>query len=309
MRRTVVALGGNALLEGGDGSVADQRRNVRETRPHLAALAERDRELVLTHGNGPQVGALLLQNEASDAPEMPLDVLVAETQAQIGHLLGSELDDALGRTTTVLTRVRVDADDPRMDDPTKPVGPYYDADEAASKPFETTRVSTDDGDDAYRRVVPSPRPQSVLEAERIADAVDAGSTVVCGGGGGVPVVPGENGPEGVEAVVDKDYTSRLVADAVDADELVMLTDVDAVYEDFGEESETRIAEATPGELRERIDAGEFPAGSMRPKARACAEFVAGDDGGDLAVITSPANLEATLDGDAGTRVVRPSRDR
>lgn len=316
MSDTVVALGGNAILESGEGTVADQRARIRETRDALAPLVARGRDLTLTHGNGPQVGHRLLAEEAAEGEPEPLDVLVAETQAQVGYLLAGEFGDALGgRPTALVTRVRVDPDDPAFENPQKPVGPYYSPEEAAAKPFETTAVhrssdSADGRDDAaggataHRRVVPSPEPEKLLEADRIRRLVDDdGGPVICGGGGGVPVVPADSPGvyDGVAAVVDKDHTSRLVAEAVDADTLLFLTDVDAAYLDYGTPDQRRLAEATPAEVREHAADGQFPAGSMGPKMDACARFVA-ETGGE-ALITAPDRLPAALDGEAGTRIV------
>lgn len=300
--RTVVALGGNALLPPDSETADDQWRRVRETAVRLAALRERGRSLVCTHGNGPQVGNRLLEQEHTDTPDFSLDVLGAEIQAQIGYQLQQALDDttdAAARTVTVITQTRVDPDDPRMDEPTKPIGPLYTAEEAARKPFATTEVKTEEGT-AYRRVVPSPRPVEVLEADHVAALVHEDTTVVCGGGGGVPVVE-ENGElRGVEAVVDKDYTSRLVAERTDADDLLFLTDVDYAYRNFGEPDQEPIEEATPTDLRDLLDAGEFGEGSMRPKVEACVEFVEGT--GQRAIVTTPENVEAALDGETGTHV-------
>ncbi|GAD51642.1 carbamate kinase [Halarchaeum acidiphilum MH1-52-1] len=311
MSRFVVALGGNAILRSGEGTIADQRARIRETRDALAPLRERGHDLVFTHGNGPQVGNRLLAEEQSEGDAEPLDVLVAETQAQVGYLLQTGFGDAFGGPPAPLvTRVRVDPDDPGFDDPSKPVGPYYTADEAAEKEFQTAEVHGDGAGTAYRRVVASPDPIEILESDHLAALVANGDgPVVCGGGGGVPVVPhgdeetGDEAFEGVPAVVDKDHTTRLVADVVDADTIVMLTDIDAVYQDYASDDPTPIREATPAELRALRDVGEFPAGSMRPKVTACARFV--DETGGRAIVTAPDSLAAALDGDAGT-TVRPA---
>ncbi|WP_435101933.1 carbamate kinase [Halarchaeum sp. P4] len=303
MSRFVVALGGNTLLRSGEGTVAEQRRRITETRDALAVLSRRAHDLVFTHGNGPQVGKRLLAEEQSEGPAEPLDVLVAETQAQVGYLLQSGFGDAFGGPPAPLvTRVRVNPDDPDFDDPTKPVGPYYTATEAAEKEFETTEVTRESGETAYRRVVPSPAPLGVREAAHVASlAENRDGPVVCGGGGGIPVVPdGDGGYEGVAAVVDKDHTTRLIADALEADTVLMLTDVDAVYRDFGTPDQEAIRRATPDELRAMRQSGAFPAGSMKPKVTACARFV--DETGGRAIITSPEKLESALDGDAGTTV-------
>ncbi|MGQ3330387.1 amino acid kinase family protein [Halorubrum sp. FL23] len=298
--RTVIALGGNAIASDGDVTVAQQRARIGALADAVGELAERGDELLFTHGNGPQVGQLLLQQSRADAPERPLDVLVAETQAQIGYLVADQLESAVdGRVTTVVTRVRVDPADPAFEDPTKPIGPYYTESEAAEQSFETGPVTKPTGESAYRRLVPSPEPTAVLEIDEIRGLVADGVTVVCGGGGGVPVV-GEGACEGVEAVVDKDHTTRLVASAVDADCLVMATHVEYAYRNFGTDDEEPIRETDAASLRRALEAGEFAAGSMRPKVAACLRFL--DAGGDRAVITTPDSIAAAVDGDAGTQI-------
>ncbi|MGZ0745768.1 amino acid kinase family protein [Haloparvum sp. AD34] len=312
MPRAIVALGGNTLLRSGEGTVAEQRERMRKTREDLRPLRERDYDVLFTHGNGPQVGNRLLAEEESSGPAEPLDVIGAETQAQVGYLLQGAFGDAFGPDpAVVVTRTRVDPDDPAFENPTKPIGPYYTESEAAGQPFETTEVHRDGGT-AYRRVVPSPRPVSVLEIDRIRTLVrDDAGPVICGGGGGVPVVAADDGDgagessdtdrfEGVPAVIDKDHTSRLVAEAVDADELLLLTDVDAAYLDYGTEDQRPIGATTPSELRAHLDAGEFAAGSMQPKIEACVDFV--EAVGGRAILTSPARLGDALRDEAGTRV-------
>jgi len=299
--RTVIALGGNAIASGAHPTVADQRARIRETVGPIRELTQRGYDVVLTHGNGPQVGTLLLQQEQMDAPERPLDVLVAETQAQIGYLLAGELDDRLDtRVVTLLTRVHVDPDDPDFENPSKPVGPHYSETEAAAKPFETGPVRRPDGERAYRRLVPSPRPQEVLEADEIQALVERGATVVCGGGGGVPVVDTGGGTEGVEAVVDKDHTTSLLAREVDAETLVMATDVEYVYRDFGTAEQEPIEAVDAAAMGQALDRGEFSAGSMQPKVEACLDFL--DAGGERAVVTSLDRIGAAVDGDAGTQI-------
>jgi carbamate kinase len=299
----VVALGGNTLLgEHGPWTMAEQRAVVERTAAQVAAVIEAGYDVVLTHGNGPQVGNLLLQQEsAAETPQLPLDVLVAETQAQIGYLLQQALDNELAGDqdfVTVVTQVVVDPDDPAFAAPSKPIGPFYTAEEAADKPFETKKVS--DGDRPYRRVVPSPEPVDVVEGEEIGGLVAAGNRVVCAGGGGVPVVR-EDGLRGVEAVVDKDKTSQRLATDLGAETLVVLTDVSNAYVDFGEADQRPLHRIESAELRAHLEAGEFAPGSMRPKVEACLRFV--DAGGRRAVITEPDRLETALAGDAGTQVV------
>ncbi|MEF8856039.1 MAG: carbamate kinase [Haloplanus sp.] len=301
--RMVVALGGNTLLgQHGPWTAEEQRAAVRRTARRIAETLDAETDLVLTHGNGPQVGNLLLQQErAEETPQLPLDVLVAETQAQIGYLLQQALDNERAQAAaamTLVTQVVVDGDDPAFDEPTKPVGPFYTEAEAAEKPFETRAVS--DGKRSYRRIVPSPEPVDVVEAAEIAELVARGKTVVCAGGGGVPVVR-DDGLRGVEAVVDKDRTSQLLATALDADVLVVLTDVEHAYVNYGEADQRPLERVEAASLRDHLDAGEFEDGTMQPKVEACVRFV--EAGGERAIITIPARLADALVGDAGTRVV------
>jgi carbamate kinase len=309
--RTVVALGGNALCDGAEPTVAEQRDRISATVERLETVRERGHDLVLTHGNGPQVGQLLRQQDADDGPARPLDVLGAETQGQLGYLLQQALDEQFpGRAATVLTRVRVDPDDPAFERPTKPVGPEYTDAEAAERSFETTEVTTAAGETAYRRVVPSPEPEAVLESEHVESLVEGGATVVCGGGGGVPVVAddGESNDSGdqagelsgVEAVVDKDHTSQLVASEVDADLLVLATDVACAYIDLGTPDQDPIEDVDSETMRAHLERGEFAEGSMQPKVEAALAFL--DSGGERAVICAIEDVAAGVAGEAGTQI-------
>ena len=298
--RTVIALGGNAIASGNEVTVDRQKASIESVAGPVSTLAKRGHDLLFTHGNGPQIGQLLLRQSAADAPSRPLDVLVAETQAQIGYLLADRLEPALdGRVSTVVSRVRVDPADPEFEDPSKPVGPYYTEAEAAEKDFETGPVWQASGERAYRRLVPSPEPTTALETDAIRALVADGVTVVCGGGGGIPVVR-DSADRGVEAVVEKDYTSHLVASAVDADRLVMATDVSHAYRDFGTDDERPIRETEAASMRTAVEEEEFATGSMRPKVEACLRFL--EEGGEQAVITTPDAIVAAVDGDAGTRI-------
>ena len=302
---TVVALGGNTLLgEEGPWTAAEQREKIARTAARLVETFSAAADVVFTHGNGPQVGNLLVQQEAAtETPQLPLDVLVAETQAQVGYLLQQALDNERGvdsptKAMTLVTQVVVDATDPAFDEPTKPVGPFYTESEAAAKSFETRAVR--EGERPYRRVVPSPDPVEVVEADDIERLVAHGNRVICAGGGGVPVVR-EDGLRGVEAVVDKDLTSQSLAMSLESDTLVLLTDVEHAYVNYGDPDQRPLERVTAADLRTHLDAGEFGVGSMRPKARACARFV--EAGGERAIITTPERVAAALDSEAGTRVV------
>lgn len=299
MTRTIFALGGNALVDDDVASHEEQLATVRRAVEGLDASVESDRDIVWIHGNGPQVGYRLLEQEAAETPTVPLSGLVAETQGQLGHLLARALDATWpGTTTTVVTRVVVDDDDPAFDTPSKPVGPRYSQAEAEEKPFETAAVA--EGERPYRRVVASPRPRRVVEADAIETLLDRGVRVVCGGGGGVPVVETGDGFVGRAAVVDKDHTAALLGRRLDAAELVFLTDVPFAYLGYGTEEQRPITHVTPATLRTYIQQGEFGEGSMRPKAEACASFV--EAGGKRAIITSPDEAHLALAGSAGTRV-------
>lgn len=307
MSYTVVALGGNALLRDGEGSIQDQRETIRETAPHFADLHERGHDLVFTHGNGPQVGQLLLQNEEStSAAAKPLDVLGAESQAQIGYLLQQQLREELGETpATVITQTLVDEDDSAFDEPTKRIGPFYDEDEAAEKDFPVKEDTNGNGEVGYRRVVPSPQPVEIIESERIGTLVETGKPVISVGGGGVPVIEDDTGLTGVEAVIDKDRAAQVLATDIGADEFLLLTDVEAVYRNFGTEDQERLDELTTEQAAELLETGEFGEGSMAPKVEAAIDFV--ENGGDRALITAPETATEALDGETGTTIVPADR--
>ncbi len=295
----VVALGGNAFLNPGEPLEAEvQRRNVKLAAAALAELA-REHQVVVTHGNGPQVGLLALQSEAfRDVRSYPLDVLGAETEGMIGYVLEQELGNALpGRdVATLLTQVVVDAADPAFQRPSEPVGPTYPHDEAGRLATERGWAVAPAGD-RWRRVVASPLPREIVELRTIELLVDAGVLVVCAGGGGIPVVLDDSGAlRGVEAVIEKDRAAALLACELGADLLLFLTDVPAVLADRGTPDEQAIREATPTALR----AFEFPAGSMRPKVDAASWFAAAT--GRPAAIGALADAPAIVRGDAGTRV-------
>ena len=302
--RVVVALGGNALLQRGQPMTTEvQRENVRKAAPALAQIAA-DHELVLSHGNGPQVGLLALQAAAyTDAEPSTLDVLGAQTQGMIAYLLEQELRNYFPPTerfATVMTMVEVDKDDPAFANPTKFVGPVYPEARAKELAEEKGWPFRKDGD-SWRRVVPSPLPQHIFELDAIRALLDLDIVVICTGGGGIPTlvteVEGRPFLSGVEAVIDKDFASELLAREVDADLYVMATDVDGVYADWGTPEQRRLDRVTPAELR-GID---FPAGSMGPKVEAAARFV--EATGRRAAIGGLGDIEQIVNGKAGTQVV------
>jgi carbamate kinase len=297
----VVALGGNALLRRGEPlDAAVQRANVKVAAEAVAAIAD-DHRVVVTHGNGPQVGLLALQNEAyTDVAPYPLDVLDAETEGMVGYLLEQELGRHLPRErlATLLTQVVVDPDDPAFSNPTKFVGPVYSASEAHLLAHERRWAVAPDGD-AWRRVVPSPDPKHVVEIDTIRFLVHQGVTVTCTGGGGIPVVPdGSGGLRGVEAVIDKDLAATVLARELGADALLLLTDVDAVYEAWGTDASHPIGRTTSRLLRGL----DLPAGSMGPKVEAICRFT--EAGGTFGAIGALDHAAAILRGEAGTWISR-----
>ncbi len=309
MARVVVALGGNALLRRGEeDTFANMYRRARFAAERVADIAAEGWEVVVTHGNGPQVGRILLQQEAArgSVHPMPLDVCGAESQGQIGYLLQVTIGDVFYErgmerpVVTVLTLTRVRPDDPAFAEPTKPVGPFYDEDEARRLAAERGWTVAPDPHGGWRRVVPSPDPYSIVETPVIARLVADGVIVIAAGGGGVPVI--EEGPRlvGVEGVVDKDLAASILAREVAASVLLILTDVRAVQRGFGTLEATDIERISPAEARELLAAGEFGAGSMGPKIQAAVGFV--ETGGERAVIADLADALAALRGEAGTTV-------
>jgi carbamate kinase len=303
--RVVVALGGNALLRRGQELTAEnQRENARAACAALAPVAL-EHELVISHGNGPQVGLLALQGSAYKAVDTyPLDVLGAQTEGMIGYIIEQELGNALPaerHLATLLTMIEVDGDDPAFADPTKPIGPLYDAAEVARLQQEKGWSFKPDGD-SLRRVVPSPVPKRIFEIEAITALLESGCVVICAGGGGIPTtyvdqhVPAGRRLVGVEAVIDKDLASALLAVDLEADVLAIVTDVDAVYSGWGTPEQRPIHTTTPAALAD----SEFAAGSMGPKVRAAREFV--QRTGRMAAIGSIADTAALVRGEAGTIV-------
>ncbi|HXF74063.1 MAG TPA: carbamate kinase [Actinomycetota bacterium] len=307
----VIALGGNVLTgEGEAGTIEEQRANARRMARAVAGVIRAGWRTVLTHGNGPQVGNLAIQQEegARMVPPLPLHVLVAMTQGQIGHVLGGAIADATGEpVAVVVTHVEVDRDDPAFAAPSKPIGPFFDPPTARRLARRRGWVVREDAGRGMRRVVPSPEPRAIVEADAIAELVDRGFTVIAAGGGGIPVVRRGRRLEGVDAVIDKDLAAERLASAIGADTLLLLTGVDHVALDFGTPRERPLGEVTADELRRHLDDGQFPAGSMGPKVLAAIRFVEG--GGRRAIITSTRRALAALAGTHGTRVVRRAAAR
>ena len=299
--RVVVALGGNALLRRGEPMTAEvQRKNVRVACEDLAPVAF-EHELVISHGNGPQVGLLALQTAAYKPEEAyPLDILGAESEGMIGYLVEQELGNLMppdAPIATILTMVEVDPNDPAFDDPSKPIGPLYAKEEAEALAVAKGWHVRPDGDH-YRRVVPSPLPRRIFELRPIRWLLERGVVVICAGGGGIPTMYTPEGKLiGIEAVIDKDRASALLARELDADLLIMATDTDAVYLDYGTPEARAIVTATP----DRLEEYDFPAGSMGPKVEAACAFATRT--GNRAVIGALDDVIRMVAGEAGTSVV------
>jgi carbamate kinase len=304
--RVVVAIGGNAIIaERERGTWAEQCANAAAIAHQLAALKRAGHELVLTHGNGPQVGALHVQHSRAgdEVPALPFDALVAMTQGQLGYLLQSAIEDAdpAVRTATILTRVRVERDDPSFSQPTKPIGRFFANEREARQAAGKALTVAPDAGRGWRTVVPSPRPRDIVEFEQIASLARGGVLVIAAGGGGIPVVRGGGRLEGAEAVIDKDRASAVLARAVDASLLVMLTGVERVALDFGTRWQRDMARLTVSDAERLLAEGEFPPGSMGPKIESAARFVR--ETGGAAIVTCAERLLDAVEGAAGTRVV------
>ncbi len=298
----VAAIGGNALLQRGQSLTAEaQRANVKIAAQALAEIVRAGHRLIVTHGNGPQVGMLALQGAAYKPDEAyPLDVLGAETEGMIGYLIEQELENALGHdhaVATLLTQVIVDASDPAFAKPTKFVGPVYSKSDAEARVKSNGWTIAQDGE-MWRRVVPSPKPVEIPDMRVLRLLLDQGVIVICAGGGGIPVMRrADDSLIGVEAVIDKDAASALLAADIGAEALLLLTDVDAVYSDFGTQDAAAIRHLTPDQGR----ALDMPKGSMGPKLTAACDFA---DRGGRAAIGRLSDALAMLDGTAGTRVAK-----
>ncbi len=312
-RRAVVAIGGNALIrDGQQGTIAEQYDNASETARHIAALVAAGWGVVVTHGNGPQVGFILLRSELVPAdapvPKLSLEMSVADSQGGIGHILSQALLNELtdlglpDRVVCVLTHVVVDRDDPAFASPTKPIGPYYTAEQADEKAARQGWVMVEDSGRGYRRVVASPEPIRIVEGAQIRALVDAGHVVIAVGGGGVAVVETAPGRyTGVEAVIDKDRASALLATSLEIPLLVLSTGVEQVAVHFRQPDERWLDRITVTEAAGYLADGEFPRGSMGPKVEAAIRFL--ERGGEEVLITSPASLEQAIAGETGTRIV------
>lgn len=304
--RVVVAIGGNAITrEGQRGSWEEQLANARDVAREIVGLKKLGHEVVLTHGNGPQVGALHLQHDvaAAQVPPLPLDVLVAMTEGQLGYLLQTaigEIDPSV-QTVTILTRVEVDPADPSFAEPTKPIGQFYSEDDARRLERERGfRVASDAGR-GWRCVVPSPVPRGIAEFESVLALVERGALVIAAGGGGIPVTGAAGQLAGIEAVIDKDRASAALALAIRADVLALLTGVERVAIDYGTRWQRDMARLTVTDAARLLAEGEFPPGSMGPKVESAVRFVTA--GGRTALITSAGRLVDAVEGRGGTHIV------
>jgi carbamate kinase len=310
MKTILIAVGGNSLIRAGEkGTIAEQLANVQGTAAAIVGLLRDGFRLVVTHGNGPQVGAALLRSEraADQLPGQPLDVCDACTQGEIGYLLQQSLENELTRAglhvpaVTVLTQVVVSEDDPAMQRPTKPIGPFYSREQAEQRKRQLGWEIVEDAARGFRRVVPSPEPIEVVELEAIRDLVHDGALVIAAGGGGIPVVRHQGMLRGIEAVIDKDRASALLALRLGVDVFAILTDEDFVYLDYKRPAQRPLTRVTAAELESYYRARHFPPGNMGPKVESVLRFLRG--GGSEAVITSYERLCEAVAGRAGTRVV------
>jgi carbamate kinase len=311
-KKIIVALGGNAIKRPEDkGMIEEQLDAVSRTCDELVKMIKEGHKIVITHGNGPQVGALLIQNEEARAkvPQMPLDVCGAESQAFIGYMIQQTLRNKLEEigirkdVATVITQVKVDPDDPAFEKPTKPVGPFYTERQAEKLRREKGYVIRRIEEGRYRRVVPSPEPKSIVELGAIQKLVDAGVVVIASGGGGVPVVESDDRMlQGVEAVIDKDLASEILAQDIKANIMLFLTNVRGVAVNYGKPAQRFLDRMTLDEARSYLAKGEFPAGTMGPKIRAAIRFL--ESGGEKAVVSSLGEAFEALNETAGTTITR-----
>jgi len=309
MKTMLLAVGGNSLIRAGEkGTIAEQLANARRTALEIATLIGEGYRIVLTHGNGPQVGAALLRSEkaASQVPGHPLDVCDASTQGEIGYLLQQSLENELQAAglrvpvVTVLTQSLVSLEDPAMNHPSKPIGPFYSRAEADERKRVLGWKIVEDASRGYRRIVPSPQPIEIMEADVIHDLVELGVLVIACGGGGIPVVRKNGTLQGIEAVIDKDRASALLASRLGMDLFVISTDTDYVYLNYKKPGQRPLLRATAAELAEFARAGHFPPGNMGPKVESALRFLR--DGGKECIITSCEHLSEAIASGVGTHI-------
>ncbi|MBC7323894.1 MAG: carbamate kinase [Moorella sp. (in: Bacteria)] len=309
-KTAVVAIGGNSLIKDKNHiGLMDQLATVRETCHNIAELVARGWNVAITHGNGPQVGFLIRRAElaASELPMIPLEFAVADTQGAIGYMIQQSLTNEFRRrgikkrAITVVTQVVVDKNDPAFQNPTKPIGSFMSREEAERHAREDGWTVVEDAGRGWRRVVPSPEPQTIVESAVIHDLLQDGYIVICVGGGGIPVVENNGELEGIAAVIDKDYASSLLASEIQADMLTISTGVDKVAINFGKPEQQELDRLTVAEAEAYLAAGHFPPGNMGPKITAILRYL--KNGGKEGLITSPAAIVASMEGKSGTRIV------
>ncbi len=307
-KRVVIALGGNAILKPNQpATVETQLANIQLSAEQIAKIEKLDHQIVVTHGNGPQVGNILRQNEEAKevVPPFPLDVCNAESQGFIGYLMEQsiknkiEQEELTSNVVTLLTQVEVAANDPAFEKPTKPIGLFYSEEEAKKMAEEKHWVMEEDAGRGYRRVVPSPQPVTIHGVESMVHLLNQNTIVIAGGGGGIPVVKQAEGLKGIEAVIDKDRTGKKLAEQVDADVFMMLTDVNNVYINYGTPEQEKLTGLSVSEAQAYFDAGHFAEGSMGPKMEAAIAFA---KQGKTAIICSLEEADLALLGEAGTRI-------
>lgn len=308
-KRIVVAIGGNSLIkDAAHKTVPDQYAAAAETVPHIVDLVEQGWDVAITHGNGPQVGFILRRSElaAEELHEVPLDFCGADTQGAIGYMLQQILLTELRRRkidklpVTVVTQVLVDKNDPAFSQPNKPIGSFMDEETASRRSKEGWHV-TEDAGRGWRRVVPSPVPKKVIEAQAVDNLLNDGFIVITVGGGGIPVVEEDQKLKGVAAVIDKDRASALLCKALGAKGFLISTSIDKVYLNFGKPNQQAIDRMTIKEAKQYLKVGHFAPGSMAPKIESVIQFL--EEGGELAIITSPENIAKAIRGEAGTHIV------
>lgn len=309
-RTIVVALGGNAILQPGEkGTYGEQLLNVRKAVGEMVKLIEDGYRLVVTHGNGPQVGNLYIQNSLAGevVPQMPLDVCSAESQGMIGYFIQQEMQNELARkgismhVVTLITQVLVEADDPAFENPSKPIGPFHNRREAELLMEKTTFVMKEDSNRGWRRVIPSPKPIGIVEKDVIKNSLDAGYVVIASGGGGIPVIRKGKEIVGVEAVIDKDLSACRLGIDIRAQFLLILTDVEGVALDYQTPAERWLDTMTLKEAKEYLDQGHFKEGSMKPKIEAGIRFL--EEGGEKSIIASLFSARSAVRGESGTTIV------
>jgi carbamate kinase len=307
-KTAVIAIGGNSLIVDNKIAMSEQKKAVEETCYYVAKMIEKGWKVAITHGNGPQVGFLLRRVELAvhELPMVPLDFIGADTQGAIGYMIQQSLTNQLKKMgidkkcVTVVTQVKVDPQDPAFKKPTKPIGSFMSYEEAMKNKRENGWDVVEDAGRGWRRVVPSPYPQEIIERDAIKELIDKGFIVTAVGGGGIPVVEDQNGLKGIAAVIDKDYASSLLANAIEADMFIISTAVEKVSLNFGKENQIDLNRMTLAEAKQYAQEGHFAAGSMGPKINAIIRYL--ENGGKEALITCPGKIEEALEGKTGTRI-------